>query len=52
MFVDFEWIAGLVFGLDTNQISMIEEGATLSLDEPQSTCINLYLGIVVIHLIF
>ena len=52
MFIDYEWIAGLVFGLDTDSISLMDEGDVMTFDAPQSTSINLYLGIVVIHFIF
>jgi hypothetical protein len=52
MFIDYEWKAGLVFGLDTDLITMMDEGDVMTFDAPQSTSINLYLGIVVIHFIF
>ena len=52
MIVDYEWKAGLVFGLETDRISLVEEGEEIDFSEPQSTVINIYLGIVAIYLIF
>jgi hypothetical protein len=52
MIVDFDWKAGLVFGIDTDFVSMFDEGEQVDFDKAQNTSINIYLGIVVIYLIF
>jgi len=43
---DYEWKAGLVFGLDTDNIYLVEEGEDFDDDKAPSTIITLYLGIV------
>tara|TARA_R110000822_G_scaffold191926_4_gene330644 strand:- start:216 stop:368 length:153 start_codon:yes stop_codon:yes gene_type:complete len=46
---DYEWKAGLVFGLDTDTIYVVEEEQE---EEPEpSTIITLYLGFVALHFI-
>jgi hypothetical protein len=52
MIVDFEWKAGLVFGLDTDKIFMVAEGENYDEDTEPANVITLYLGIVAIHMIF
>ena len=52
MLVDWEWKAGLVFGIDTDLVSMMDEGEAMNFDKAQNTSINIYLGVVVIYLIF
>ncbi len=44
MIVDFEWKAGLVFGLDTGEIIMVEEGEDYDDDVEPATVITPYLG--------
>ena len=43
---DYEWKSGLVFGLDTDNIYLVEEGEDFDDDKAPSTIITLYLGIV------
>jgi len=52
MLVDWEWKAGLVFGIDTDLVSMMDEGEVMTFDKAQNASVNIYLGIVVIYLIF
>lgn len=52
MIIDYEWKAGLVFGIDTDRVSLVNEGEDVDFDKPQETVINIYLGIVAIYLIF
>ncbi len=49
--IDIEWKCGLVFGLDTEQVVVIEEGEEFDEESETRTAINLYLGIAVITLI-
>jgi hypothetical protein len=51
MIVDFEWKAGLVFGIDTDEIIMVEEGEDLDESSSSATVITLYLGIIAINMI-
>jgi hypothetical protein len=51
MIVDFEWKAGLVFGLDTGEIIMVEEGEDYDDDVAPATVITLYLGVLAINMI-
>lgn len=46
---DYEWKSGLVFGLDTDSIYVVEEEQE---EEPEpSTIITLYLGIIALSFI-
>ena len=51
MIVDFEWKAGLVFGIDTDEIIMVEEGEDFDESSSSATLITLYLGIIAINMI-
>jgi hypothetical protein len=51
MIVDFEWKAGLVFGLDTGEIILVQEGEDYDDDVEPATVITLYLGPVAINMI-
>jgi len=48
---DYEWKAGLVFGLDTDSIYLVEEGEDFDAEGPSATIITLYLGIVALSFI-
>jgi hypothetical protein len=52
MIVDFEWKAGLVFGLDTGEIMLVEEGEDYDDDVEPATVITLYLGVIALNVIF
>jgi len=51
MIVDFEWKAGLVFGIDTDEIIMVEEGEDFDESQYAATVITIYLGIIAINMI-
>ena len=48
---DYEWKSGLVFGLDTDSIYVVDEEEEINTEQPPSTIITLYLGIIAFHLI-
>ena len=48
---DYEWKSGLVFGLDTDSIYVVDEDEDINTEQPPSTIITLYLGIIAFHLI-
>lgn len=52
MIVDYEWIAGVVFGADTHRINVVEDGEVLEWEDGGDNVITIYLGIVALHLIF
>ena len=51
--INYEWICGLVFGIEADQIYLVqEEGEEPDWDEPPSQVIYLHLGIIAISFIF
>ena len=52
MIFDLELKAGLVFGLDTDTIIIVEEDEKLDIENPETTMITLYLGFVALHIMF
>ena len=53
MQVNFDWTNGLVFGLQADEIwPTTEENPNPNFDEPPDTMIVVYLGIVIMSIIF
>lgn len=52
MIFDVEMKAGLVFGIDTGSIILMNEDEELTEDKEESTIISIYLGFLAFHVMF
>ena len=52
MIFDVEMKAGLVFGIDTGSIILVDEGEKIDEDKEESTIISIYLGFLALHVMF